>query len=202
MHCLRISGARVVFVDDDAGCRERTESVQEVLGGKLGMETIVVDEKFNVDVIPRFLGTVPEEGKLALDIPGEYLSILLYTSGTMGNPKGCAYTMSRLCQTFVLRRDGMGDTDGPDGDRWYLCMPLYHGTSAMSLMTCLSTGVSMAIGRKFSVRQFWTDIRDSDATAFMYVGEAGRYLLAAPPSALDKEHRVRLMYGNGLRPDI
>lgn len=202
VHCLRISGARLVLVDDDAGCRERIESVQEVLGGELGMETIVVDEKFNVDVIPRFPGTVPEEGKLALDTPGEYPSILLYTSGTTGNPKGCAYTMSRLSQTFVLRRDGMGDTDGPDGDRWYSCMPLYHGTSAMSLMTCLSTGVSIAIGRKFSVRQFWTDIRDSDATAFVYVGEAARYLLAAPPSALDKEHRVRLMYGNGLRPDI
>jgi acyl-CoA synthetase (AMP-forming)/AMP-acid ligase II len=29
-----------------------------------------------------------------------------------------------------------------------------------------------------------------------------RYLLAVPPSTLDKEHNIRLIYGNGLRPDI
>lgn len=34
------------------------------------------------------------------------------------------------------------------------------------------------------------------------MGEAARYLLAAPPSPLDKQHKVRCMYGNGLRPDV
>jgi acyl-CoA synthetase (AMP-forming)/AMP-acid ligase II len=37
---------------------------------------------------------------------------------------------------------------------------------------------------------------------FVYVGEVCRYLLAAPPSPLDKEHNIRLIYGNGLRPDV
>ena len=43
----------------------------------------------------------------------------------------------------------------------------------------------------------------------LYVGETCRYLLAAPPDIdpatgenLDKKHRVRLAYGNGLRPDV
>jgi acyl-CoA synthetase (AMP-forming)/AMP-acid ligase II len=34
------------------------------------------------------------------------------------------------------------------------------------------------------------------------VGEICRYLLAAPPSQEDKKHCVRMMYGNGIRPDI
>ncbi|KAL4917677.1 hypothetical protein BDW62DRAFT_218017 [Aspergillus aurantiobrunneus] len=202
LHCLKISGARVVLVDDESGCRRRMEEVQGVVAGELGMEAVLVDEQFNKELIPSFPATVPENGKLVPDTPGEYPAILLYTSGTTGKPKGCAFTMSRLYQTLIIRRDGMGDADGPDGDRWYSCMPLYHGTSAMALIICLTTGMSIAIGRKFSVRQFWTDIKDSDATAFVYVGEAARYLLAAPPSARDKEHRVRLMYGNGLRPDV
>lgn len=29
-----------------------------------------------------------------------------------------------------------------------------------------------------------------------------RYLLAVPPSPTDKTHPVRMMYGNGLRPQI
>ncbi|KAL5339759.1 hypothetical protein BJX70DRAFT_397471 [Aspergillus crustosus] len=206
LHCLRISGARLVLVDDDRGCRERMVEDGEVAGivsGELGMEMVVVDEEFRNDVIPSFESqSLPHGGKWIADTPGESPSILLYTSGTTGMPKGCAFTVSRLYQSLILRRGGMDDKDGPDGDRWYSCMPLYHGTSAMALMICLTTGVSIAIGRKFSVRQFWADIRDADATAFVYVGEAARYLLAAPEAASDKDHRVRLMYGNGLRPDV
>ncbi|KAL4781321.1 hypothetical protein BJX76DRAFT_360017 [Aspergillus varians] len=204
-HCLELCGAGLVLVDDDEGCRGR---VEEVMGmgmgeGGLKMEVVVVDARFREEVIPSFPATLPggREGD-AVAVSGEYPAILLYTSGTTGLPKGCAFTMARLYQTMLVRRAGMNDVDGPDGDRWYSCMPLYHGTSAIALIVSLISGISIAIGRKFSVRQFWTDIRDSDATAFVYVGEAARYLLAAPPSARDKEHRVRLMYGNGLRPDI
>lgn len=35
-----------------------------------------------------------------------------------------------------------------------------------------------------------------------YVGETARYLLAAPKSPLDRQHRVKVMFGNGLRPDV
>ena len=90
------------------------------------------------------------------------------------------------------------------------CMPLYH--IAALLMGCLSTvyvGCSFALGHKFSVRSFWLEVRASDATVIQYVGETCRYLLSAPPQTdpvtgadLDKQHRVRLAHGNGLRPDI
>ena len=35
-----------------------------------------------------------------------------------------------------------------------------------------------------------------------YIGEICRYLLAVSPSSEDTSHKVRLMYGNGLRPQI
>lgn len=81
-------------------------------------------------------------------------------------------------------------------------MPLYHGTGHTVSVSCLTTGVTLCIGKKFSTSNFWKDVRDSDATAFVYVGETARYLLSAPPSPLDKQHRVKLMFGNGLRPDV
>jgi acyl-CoA synthetase (AMP-forming)/AMP-acid ligase II len=56
--------------------------------------------------------------------------------------------------------------------------------------------------KRFSVKRFWDDVRASDATLFVYVGEICRYLLAQPPSPLDKNHHIRLIYGNGLRPDV
>jgi acyl-CoA synthetase (AMP-forming)/AMP-acid ligase II len=36
----------------------------------------------------------------------------------------------------------------------------------------------------------------------VYVGETLRYLLAAPPSPLDRQHHVHTIFGNGLRPDV
>ena len=81
-------------------------------------------------------------------------------------------------------------------------MPLYHGTGCSVAITCILDGVTFCIGKKFSTSRFWDDIRDSDSTAFVYVGETARYLLAAPPSPKDKQHRVKVMFGNGLRPDV
>ena len=69
-------------------------------------------------------------------------------------------------------------------------------------MGLLMAGITLAIGNGFSVRNFWTDVHDSGATCFVYVGETARYLLAAPPGPYDRDHRVRCMYGNGLRPDV
>ena len=91
---------------------------------------------------------------------------------------------------------------GSKSDRVYHCMPCYHGSGGMTAMTNLVTGVSIALGRRFSVENFWNEVRESDSTWIVYVGETARYLLAAPPHPLDKQHKVRSMFGNGLRPDV
>ena len=36
----------------------------------------------------------------------------------------------------------------------------------------------------------------------VYIGEICRYLLAAPPRPEERAHKIRLMYGNGMRPQI
>lgn len=81
-------------------------------------------------------------------------------------------------------------------------MPLYHGTGAITTSCCLLQGVSVAIAPRFSVSRFWNDIYDSDSSLFIYVGETARYLLNAPPHPLERKHRLRCAYGNGLRPDV
>ena len=91
---------------------------------------------------------------------------------------------------------------GPGGDSWYVCMPMYHGTAGFASIACMLTGTRLAIGKEFSVRDFWRDVHDSQATILTYVGETARYLLAAPPNPLDRGHKVRAIFGNGLRPDV
>ena len=89
-------------------------------------------------------------------------------------------------------------------------MPLYHTSAAiLGLCTCLAKGSTIVIGRKFSTKTFWSDVRSQNATMIQYVGETCRYLLTAPPQVdkvtgknLDRSHEVRLAFGNGMRPDV
>lgn len=199
VHCLKISSVSFVLADEDPDCRQRIEDSRAAIEEQLGMKIILLDSALqaHLDTFP----TSPPDEKYRLNVPGEFPAILLYTSGTTGMPKGCPFTMARLFQTVFVSRGGPLDGN-PDEDRWYNCMPLYHGTGGMLTIVCLLTGIPVAIGRRFSVRTFWSDIRDSQATWFVYVGETVRYLLNAPPSPLDRDHRVRGIRGNGLRPDV
>lgn len=58
------------------------------------------------------------------------------------------------------------------------------------------------MARKFSTSNFWSDIRESESTAFAYVGELCRYLIEQPKTEQDTNHNVRLIMGNGMRPAI
>ena len=67
----------------------------------------------------------------------------------------------------------------------------------------------MVLGHRFSARNFWKEVRAGDATIVQYVGETMRYLLGVPPEIdpvtgenLDKKNNVRVIFGNGLRPDV
>lgn len=82
-------------------------------------------------------------------------------------------------------------------------MPIYHSSACLlGVMNCLQNRATLSLGRKFSNSTYWPEVRASRATIIQYVGEVCRYLLAAPPSDLDKQHNVRIAFGNGLRPDI
>lgn len=125
-----------------------------------------------------------------------------FSSGTTGHPKACPFEMQRAGGLVGGRIRDLDLSPGPNGDRWYICMPLYHGTGNTTALSCMMSGVTLCIGKKFSTSRFWTDIRDSNSTAFVYVGETARYLLANPPSELDRKHKVKVMFGNGMRPDV
>jgi fatty-acyl-CoA synthase len=66
----------------------------------------------------------------------------------------------------------------------------------------LLTGGSIVLRRKFSASQFWEEICAESCTMFVYIGELCRYLVNAPESPMERSHRLRLAFGNGLRGDV
>jgi acyl-CoA synthetase (AMP-forming)/AMP-acid ligase II len=63
-------------------------------------------------------------------------------------------------------------------------------------------GSAVAIRRKFSVSNFWSDVRQYQVTAWCYIGELCRYLMNQPSRADDRDNPLTKIIGNGLRPDI
>jgi fatty-acyl-CoA synthase len=85
----------------------------------------------------------------------------------------------------------------------YNVLPLYHSAGGVcAIGPALLTGGSVILRRKLSVHEFWDDVHRYQATLFQYIGELCRYLLNAPPSRYECDHRIRAITGNGLRPDI
>ena len=125
----------------------------------------------------------------------------ILTSGTTGMPKASVMTHRRWLRSMA----GMGQLGLrlKESDVLYCALPLYHNNAlTVSWSATMAVGASLALDRKFSATRFWDRARHYEATAFTYIGELCRYLLAQPPSPRDREHRVVACIGNGLRPDI
>jgi acyl-CoA synthetase (AMP-forming)/AMP-acid ligase II len=125
----------------------------------------------------------------------------ILTSGTTGMPKASVMTHRRWLNSLA----GFGQLALrlKAGDILYCALPLYHNNAlTVSWSSTMANGAALALDRKFSASRFWDRARHYEATAFAYIGELCRYLLAQPPSPRDREHRVRACVGNGLRPEI
>jgi fatty-acyl-CoA synthase len=126
--------------------------------------------------------------------------LYIYTSGTTGYPKPtiirhARFTMGGHSLAVLL--------DLQPGDCSYAPTPLYHGyANFVGFAPALHAGTAFASRRKFSASLFLDDVLRHRATHFMYVGELCRYVLRQPPSPRDRQHRLRLATGPGLRPDI
>ncbi|RMZ15752.1 hypothetical protein D0862_01528 [Hortaea werneckii] len=197
VHCLKVAGSKVLLVDEDVGCRERIEGVRSRIEDELGMRIVIVDSETRRAISAR-APTRPLDSLRETVAPASPMFIF-YTSGTTGFPKACPLPVAA---GYSFGNPRLRTTGLKPGDVWYDCMPLYHGTGGTVAVGCMVSGVTLAVGRRFSVRNFWPDVHDSGANAFVYVGETARYLLAAPPSKLDTGHKLKAMYGNGMRPDV
>ncbi|XP_030698558.1 long-chain fatty acid transport protein 2 isoform X2 [Globicephala melas] len=75
-------------------------------------------------------------------------------------------------------------------------------TPALYIYTSGTTGATVVLRSKFSASQFWDDCRKYNVTVIQYIGELLRYLCNSPQKPNDRDHKVRMALGNGLRGDV
>jgi fatty-acyl-CoA synthase len=128
-------------------------------------------------------------------------AFFIFTSGTTGMPKASVMTHYRWLRALA-GFGGLGMRLTTD-DTLYCCLPLYHNNAlTVALSAVLNSGSTLALGKSFSASKFWDDVIGYDATAFVYIGEVCAYLLNQPEKPTDRQHHVRVIAGNGLRPAI
>jgi fatty-acyl-CoA synthase len=128
------------------------------------------------------------------DTDPDDLFMLIFTSGTSGDPKAvrCTQWKAAFPGVMLSQRFGLGPSDV-----CYLSMPLFHSNAVMAgWSVAVAAGASIALRRKFSASGFIPDVRRFGATYANYVGKPLSYVLATPPQADDADNPLRLLYGN------
>lgn len=128
----------------------------------------------------------------------EDLFMLIFTSGTSGEPKAVRCTHEKVAGPGVMltERFGLGASDV-----FYLSMPLFHSNAVMAgWAPAVAAQGSIALRRKFTASGFIDDARRFGATYANYVGKPMSYILATPARPDDADNPLRIVYGNEAAP--
>ena len=204
-HCINVVEPRHIIVDADMllplqSAQAYLTSNAKSPGAKTWLHGNAVANLPRIDrEIEGFFGArLADNERRALTI--EDRALFIYTSGTTGLPKAANINHYRL---MLATHAFAAIMNTRASDRMYDCLPLYH-TSGGVLATgsLLLNGGSVAIRERFSAREFWDDVVRFECTLLQYIGEFCRYLVNSPPHPKEREHKLRLACGNGLRPDV
>ncbi len=199
-HCVNISGARHIVVDDDTW--PPFEASRKLLNHDLQEWMLGAAHQGQRDLgqAMKGLSSLRPDRSARDGMTARDTALFIFTSGTTGLPKAARITHMRA-QLYM--RGFAGATDARPDDRIYVPLPLYHATGGLcGVGAALLNGGSVALKRKFSASHFWADIVAEGCTQFVYIGELCRYLTHLPPSPEETQHKLRLAFGNGLRPDV
>ncbi|ELV10633.1 Very long-chain acyl-CoA synthetase [Tupaia chinensis] len=202
LHCFQCCGAKVLLASP-----ELQAAIEEVLPSlkKDNVSIYYVSRTSNTDGVDSFLDKVDEvstepipeswRSEVTFSTPALYI----YTSGTTGLPKAAVINHHRIWYGTGLALACGVKAD----DIFYTALPLYHSAALMvGLHGCILAGATLVLRTKFSASQFWDDCRKYNVTVIQYIGELLRYLCNSPQRPNDRDHKVRLALGNGLRGDV
>lgn len=137
----------------------------------------VFDEKIGLNKIKEVL----EDDRLIyknINIQADDTSVVMYTSGTTGKPKGVMLTHRNVYETGDIWSQSMNLTKE---DRTYICTPLFHcaGLHVFVVSTHFAGG-AMLISEAFSPDETLRDLQELEATIFFGVPAMYTILLNKP----------------------
>ena len=201
-HQLVDSGAKVFIVQGDFASR----AVEVV-----GPDTPELARCITVGSPDAVVDAVPTDAWLELLARGDNgpidtsavrpsdLACFIYTAGTTGPSKGCMlshnYIVSlaeQITRTWQRRADDIVLTP----------LPLFHFNAiSVCVVGTLMVGGSAAIERRFSVSNFWPEVKRTGATMVSMLGSLAILIANADDHADQRGHHLRLCAAAPMPPD-
>ncbi|XP_041794961.1 very long-chain acyl-CoA synthetase-like [Chelmon rostratus] len=201
LHCFSCSGATTLVAAE-----ELQDAVEEVLPSLLEQQITVfiladrcrtADVKSFKDKMSQ-ASSEPISKDLRSHLTLQSPAVYIYTSGTTGLPKAAVVSHAKLWgHSLLLSIIGVKAKDVI-----YISLPLYHTAGFIGITATIERGMTAVLRNKFSASQFWDDCRKYNVTIIQYIGEIMRYLCNTPKKLSDRNHKVQIAIGNGIRPDV
>jgi long-chain acyl-CoA synthetase len=187
-YVLQHSDTKLVFVT-----KFQHERLLEALDGiERDVRTAVIDKDAPAIFPEEDLRREPSGIELQETDPDD-AALLLYTSGTTGNPKGAILTHKNM---LASGRISAASHELLPEDRGLVSLPLFHiNAETVSVMGCLVSGSSIVLPERFSVTNFWELLSLYRCTWFSVVPTIISYLVSGTEIEGKGYHLEQVRFG-------
>jgi acyl-CoA synthetase (AMP-forming)/AMP-acid ligase II len=140
-------------------------------------QCILIDSKDKNKIYYEDLLSSASSDEVMSEIGDEDITILMYTAGTTGRPKGVPLKHSAFA-SYVL--DNVDPADPDIEERNLLTVPLYHVAGIQAMLAAIYGGRTLVLMRQFEVKEWIETIQREKATRAMLVPTMLKRVIDAP----------------------
>ncbi|MGC6452686.1 MAG: AMP-binding protein [Candidatus Puniceispirillaceae bacterium] len=193
-YVIQHSGVETILCSDD-----NRDLIEDAVSGLDRDVTII---RLDPDAGPDWPSGLVETDRSAQAPDADTPSLLMYTSGTTGNPKGVVLSHANLMAAGMNVVIGHGVRQ----DDTAMCvLPIYHINGlCVTVMGTVMSASGLVMPYRFSARAFWTQVRENGASWFSAVPTLFAYLLNDDSAPEIDRNRLRFSRSASapLSPDI